>query len=61
MIEKPEFWLINNIAHPLPGPPPLRASPCSQLCFSDPSVGETKLSGYALCGSDSSVSLRLAR
>ena len=27
-IEKVEFRLINNIAHPLPNPPPLRASPC---------------------------------
>ena len=27
-MEKMEFWFINDIAHPLPNPPPLRASPC---------------------------------
>ena len=33
----------------------------SQLCFPDPSIGETKLGFYTLCGSVSSVFLRLAR
>ena len=47
--------------HPLPRPPPLRASPCSQLCSPDPSIGETKLGFYTLCGSVSSVFSRLAR
>ena len=26
--EKSKFYLASNIAHPLPNPPPLRASPC---------------------------------
>ena len=33
----------------------------SQLCSPDPSIGETKLGFYTLCGSVSSVFSRLAR
>ena len=29
-IEKQEFQSMNNIAHPHPDPPPLRASPCRE-------------------------------
>ena len=74
-IEKSKTYLVSNIV-PLPTPPPgpmqnadafcmgtrpLRASPCSQLCSPDPSIGETKLGFYTLCGSVSSVFSRLAR